>query len=89
MTLIRVNRIAATKNERTPTRPKAIEISAMFVTSTPVLESSSTAHAPNAMGIEAKQPQAAESIERKLAETLGSLASVPGEVEWNKSATND
>jgi len=30
------------------------------------------------------RPQAAENIERKLAETLGSLASVSVEVEWNK-----
>ena len=52
MTLIRVNRIAATKNARMPTRPKAIEMSARFVTSTPVLEYSSTAHIPNAMEIE-------------------------------------
>jgi len=52
MTLIRVKRISATKNARTPTRRKAIEMSVMFVASTPVLEYGSTAHALNAMEIE-------------------------------------
>ena len=51
ITLINVNRMTAANNARRPTRPKAIEISVMFVTSTPVFEYISMAHSPNARDI--------------------------------------